>query len=395
MTNTQELIAICKSNFSYIQSIRRDLHMHPELAFNEYRTASVIERELRKLNGVNIKTGIGKTGIVAQFEGKHNPDKVVMLRFDMDALPIQEENDVEYASVVPNVSHKCGHDGHVAAGLSIARILHGIKDEIHGTIKFIFQPAEEGANGAVSMISDGALEDPKPNAALGFHVWNEKQIGWFGISSGPIMAGVDDFKITITGKGGHGAIPDMTADPIIASAQIISALQTIVSRNISPINTAVVSVTKIESGTAFNIIPQSAEMLGTIRAFDENVRMVILNRLQEITNQIASAMNCRAEIIINHLAPPVINDDKITQIILPIASEVFPGAIIDTSFKTMGAEDVSFFLERVPGCFIMVGSSNIEKGYSHSHHHPKFDFDEYALVEAVTLLVLAAKKILS
>lgn len=255
-----------KELFPYTQSLRRDFHMHPELGFQEVRTGGIVAKELESL-GIEVTKGIGKTGVVGLLEGE-KPGPMLLLRFDMDALPILEDTGAEYGSQNPGVMHACGHDGHTAIGLTVAKILHAHRDQLNGTIKFCFQPSEEGTNGeevggAEMMIRDGVLGGPKVDSALALHIWNEQPLGWLGIGGGPMMAGADIFNVKVTGKGGHGAIPHAAVDPIVASAQIITALQTIVSRNVSPLETAVVSVTNVHSGTAFNVIPQEATLEGT------------------------------------------------------------------------------------------------------------------------------------
>jgi len=249
--------------FPYMQARRRDFHMHPELGFQEVRAAGIVADELRAL-GLEVHTGIAETGVVAILKGEH-PGPVLLIRFDMDALPIQEENEAEYASQNPGVMHACGHDAHTAIGLSVARILNAHRGDIHGTVKLGFQPAEEGDGGAERMVAEGVLENPRPDRCLALHVWNSQPIGWLGITPGPVMAAAETFHVKIIGRGGHGASPHRTVDPLYAAAQIVTALQSIVSRNVAPMDTAVVSVTAIHSGTTFNVIPQTAELQGTIR----------------------------------------------------------------------------------------------------------------------------------
>ena len=266
-----------RAYFDYTQMMRREFHQHPELGFEEFRTSEIISRELRKLGMDNIETGVAKTGVVALLKG-NSPGPVVLLRFDMDALPVVEETGAEYASQNPGVMHACGHDGHFAVGLTVAKILASHRNELAGTVKFVFQPAEEGLGGADVMVKEGVLENPRPDYSMAIHVWNEKEVGWFGITPGPVMAAAETFRVILKGKGGHGAAPHQTVDPIFAASQIVTALQSIVSRNVPPLKTAVVSVTSIQGGTAFNVIPPEVEMLGTIRTFDTGVRKIVLER---------------------------------------------------------------------------------------------------------------------
>jgi amidohydrolase len=255
--------------FPFTQSIRRDLHLHPELGFQEVRTSGIIAKELREI-GLEVTTGIAKTGVVALIDGA-KPGPVIMLRFDIDALPITEQTGASYASQNPGLMHACGHDGHVAIGLTVARLLNDHRDEINGTIKPVFQPAEEGVGGAETMIKEGVLEGPAPVQCLGLHIWNNEPLGWLGIAAGPVMASAATFNIALIGKGGHGAMPHQGIDPVVAAAQIISAAQTISSRNTDPQKACVVSFCALHAGDAFNVIPQTVEMKGTIRAFEPYV----------------------------------------------------------------------------------------------------------------------------
>lgn len=379
--------------FEFTRFLRRDFHRHPELGFKENRTSGVVARTLTEL-GLKVTQGVGKTGVVALLEG-NKPGRVVMLRFDMDALPIQEETGAEYASTNPGVMHACGHDAHMAIGLTVARILQSHRPELNGTIKFVFQPAEEGLGGAEGMIADGVLENPTPVCALGMHVWNEEPVGWLAATSGPTMAAAEIFRVRINGKGGHGAIPDLTADPVVASAQVITALQNIVSRNVSPLKTAVVSVTTIHGGDAFNVIPSSVELQGTIRTFEPEVREKVLGRFKEIVNGVTEAMGCQAEIDLKLLTPAVINDPVITKSVQASAKRILPNDRIETGFHTMGSEDMACFLQRVPGCYVFVGSANKVKGFDASHHHPRFDIDEEAMPGAAALMAGATLDLLN
>lgn len=381
-----------ESLFNFTRGIRRDIHKHPEVGYNEYRTAKLIADELSAL-GYEVKTGVGKTGVVGVMNGRRKTP-VMMLRFDMDALPIQETNTTDYASLNPGVMHACGHDSHVAVGLTVAKILAAHQLDLQGTVKLIFQPAEEGGAGALAMINDGALLDPTPDYALGMHVWNEKPLGWFGITEGPAMAGANMITFTVTGHGGHGASPHLTADPVIAAAQILTALQTIVSRNISPLESAVVSITQIEGGSAFNIIPSSVTANGTIRAFLPEVQAKVFARFEEIVHDIARAMSCSAETKIDQGTKSVINDTKVARKVYKIASQLWPNAQIENNFRTMGAEDMSEFLLRIPGCFVMVGSANEDRHLNSPHHSSSFDIDEICLPDAVVLLVNATLELM-
>jgi amidohydrolase len=384
--------------FPYTQALRRDFHMHPELGFREVRTGGIVAKELEAL-GLEVTKGVGKTGVVGLLEGAQ-PGPTILLRFDMDALPITEETGAAYASTNPGVMHACGHDGHTAIGLTVAKMLHARRDQLAGNIKFCFQPSEEGTNGeeiggALMMLRDGVLETPSVEKTLSLHLWNDYPLGWLHVAAGPVMAGAEMFTVKLTGKGGHGAAPETTIDPIVAAAQIITALQTIVSRNVPGLKPAVVSVTSIHSGTAFNIIPQTAELNGTIRTFEPEVRKLVLERFEQIIRGIASAMGCEVEINLKQVTAPVINNDLVAASVLHSAQNLFPEKAIDTAaYLTMGAEDMGYMLEKAPGCYFFVGSANAEKNLNYNHHHPKFDFDERALVTASALMATAAADLL-
>lgn len=370
--------------FEYTRFIRRDIHRHPELGLHEFRTAGLVSRELRAL-GLQVQEGVAKTGVVALLEG--NPkDPVVMLRFDMDALPIMEETSAPYASENPGVMHACGHDGHIAVGLTVAKILSEKPGSLPGTVKFVFQPAEEGMGGAEKMIAQGVLTNPKPEVAFGIHVWNDQPVGWFGITAGPIMAAADIFEITITGRGGHGAFPHLTVDPVIATAHLITALQTIISRNVPPLETAVVTVASVHAGEAFNVIPTTVKMKGTIRTFSIEVREKVFQRFNDLVQQISIGFGCEAETILRSVTPALKNNPSLTLKVAEIAKNLIPGARVEQDFTTMGSEDMAFFLDEIPGCFIFAGSANNEKGLNATHHHPQFDFDEVVLPDAAALL---------
>ncbi len=391
MTN---LISEAQALFEYTRDLRRNFHMHPELGFQEVRTAGIVAKELTGL-GLEVTTGVGGTGVVALIEGAR-PGPVILVRADMDALPIVEETGAAYASQNPGVMHACGHDAHTAVLLTTAKLLLAHRKELAGTVKLVFQPAEEGMGGAENMIAQGVLENPKVDTALALHVWNEKPLGWIGIASGPAMAGAEIFKIKVRGKGGHGAVPHLAVDPVLAAAQIVSSLQGIVSRNIAPLQTAVVSVCTIHGGEAFNVIPPAVELTGTIRTFEPQVRTRVLERFEQIVRQVAAGMGCEAEIDMQRLTPATINNAQVARKVQESARHILPQADIVTSdYTTMGSEDFAFILEKVPGCFFFIGSANEEKGLGAAHHHPKFDIDESCLPTAAALMASAVMDFLS
>ena len=393
-----DFIQEARALFPYTQSMRRDFHIHPELGFQEIRTGGIVARELETL-GLEVTKGVGKTGVVGLLEGS-KPGPVVLLRFDMDALPIVEETNAEYASRNQGVMHACGHDGHIAMGLTVAKILQAHRDELRGTIKFCFQPSEEGLNGEEiggneMMIRDGVLEGPKVEQTLSMHLWNEKPVGWLGVAKGPVMAGAELFTVKLTGRGGHGATPHLTIDPIVAASQVISALQSIASRNVAPLQSAVISVTTIHSGSAFNVIPPVAELTGTIRTFDLEVRKKVLERFEQIVRGVGEVMDCQVKVDIKRITPAVINDERVTEKVQETAGRLLPTSTVDqSSYMTMGAEDMAFMQEKVPGCYFFIGSNNKDKHLDYGHHNPKLDFDEEALVRGTALMAAAAMDVL-
>lgn len=393
-----DFLAEARSLFEYTQSLRRDFHMHPELGFREVRTGGIVAKDLESL-GIEVTKGVGRTGVVGLLEGAM-PGPTLLLRFDMDALPITEETGAEYISQNRGVMHACGHDGHTAIGLTVAKMLNARRDQLAGTIKFCFQPSEEGNNGeevggAEMMMRDGVLDSPKVDMTLALHLWNEKPLGWVGVAQGPVMAGADIFSVKVTGKGGHGAIPDAAVDPIVAAANIVSALQSIVSRNVAPLETAVVSVTTIHGGTAFNVIPQEVTLEGTIRTFDKGVRQKVVERFEQIARGVGEGLGCQIEVNIKRLTPALVNNDSVTAQVQKTARRVLAESNLDTEgYITMGAEDMAFMLEKVPGCFFFIGSNDKARHLDYGHHHPKFDFDEEALVRGSALMAAAAMDVL-
>jgi len=379
--------------FPYTSNLRREFHRQPELGFQEIQTAEIILRELSKLDGFSIQSGIAETGIVALLKGS-SPGKTVLLRFDMDALPVTENTGVEYASQNKGVMHACGHDGHMAIGLTVAKLLAENYHDLPGQIKFIFQPAEEGLGGAQRMIEAGVLEDPKPDIALGLHLWNEKEIGWLGISDGPVMSASETFQIEIKGKGGHGGKPHESIDPIVAAANIITSLQSLVSREVPPLDSAVITVSSIHGGETHNVIPEFVTLEGTIRTFTETTRQLVLERFHQMVDGIAKAHLCSAEIKIIDISPAVTNQPDVAEVMRQAAVSLFPEAELDTNYQTMASEDMAFLMQDLPGCYSFVGSANSALGLDAKHHQPDFNFDEEALKTAAALLVGAVNRFL-
>lgn len=367
---------------------RRDFHRHPELAFEEVRTAGIVAQELSRL-GLEVQTGVGKTGVVAILECGNPDGPTILVRADMDALPIHEENQTEYASEVAGKMHACGHDGHTAIALGVARLLTANRDALKGRVKFVFQPAEEVGQGAKAMAEDGVLESPRPDFTLGLHLWNNMPLGTLGVAEGYVMAGCADFTVTIKGKGGHGAVPHLANDPVVCAAHITTAFQSIISRNLNPIETGVISVTQIHTGTASNVIPESAMMNGTIRFFSDEVKHLLDKRMHEIVAGVGSAMGCEASLTIRYLTEPVYNNPKVAERVRATFARLGQGEDKWRYERTMGAEDVGVFMQDVPGMYFFLGSANAEKDLHYPHHHPRFDFDEASLPLGVALLSAA------
>lgn len=362
---------------------RRDFHRHPELAFQEHRTAGIVAEELNNL-GMEVQTGIGKTGVIGILEGGEE-GPTLLYRADMDALPIDEANDTEYASQAAGQMHACGHDGHTTIALGIAKLLSNQRASLKGRVKFVFQPAEEMGGGAKAMIADGALESPAPDRTLGIHLWNDLEVGKVSVVTGPTMSGVGLFEVTVTGKGGHGAMPHQTADPILCAAQIVVALQSIVSRNVDPSDMVVVSIGQIHGGSARNIIPQSVTFSGTYRLFREETRDLIKTRIRDIATGIASGMGCRAEVDLGLGMGAIINDAEVTAHARSVFARLGDTVeVVDQPW--MASEDVGLFMQRNPSAYLLVGSANHERGLDYPHHHPRFDFDEDALPLCVGMI---------
>ncbi|MCS7222526.1 MAG: amidohydrolase [Anaerolineae bacterium] len=367
---------------------RRDFHRHPELAFEERRTAAKVAELLERL-GYEVQAGVGKTGVVGILEGER-AGKTALLRFDMDALPIEEANETEYASRVPGKMHACGHDGHTAIGLGVATLLARHRRALAGRVKLIFQPAEETANGARAMIADGVLNDPAPDIALGLHLWNSLPVGRAIVQAGPLMAAAMHFKLTIYGRGGHGAMPHEAIDALVTAAYVVTALQTIISRNVNPVETAVLSVGTFYAGRAFNVIADRAELSGTIRAFDEQLMAQMQERLRQVVAGVTQAFGATFELELEHAAPAVVNDPVAASLVAGAARRVLGDASVGSTEPVLVSEDMAEFLKRVPGCFFFLGSMNPERGLDYPHHHPRFDFDEAVLPLGVAILAEAA-----
>ena len=361
---------------------RRDLHRHPELGFEEHRTAGIIAEHLSGL-GFEVRTGIAATGVVGLLRGGR-PGPVVMVRADMDALPITEEGDHNYVSENPGVMHACGHDGHVAIGLGVASLLARKREELPGTVMMVFQPAEEGLGGAAKMIDEGVLENPRPEVAFGLHLLSIVPSGEVFAGDGPVMATCEVFRIDVVGRGGHGALPQQTIDPLVAGAHIVTALQTVVSRNVDPSETAVVSVGRFHAGDACNVIADRAELAGTVRTFDGATHLRVMERIRNVAEGTAQALGARAEMSSGDLTLAVVNDVAAAEHVRNAARRVVGADHVSSEQRLVASEDMGFFLDQIPGCFFFLGAARSPS--EHTHHHPRFNFDEAALPIGVAIL---------
>ena len=369
---------------------RRDFHQHPELGFQEFRTSQRVAQHLNTL-GLEVTTGVGKTGVVGIIEG-HGPGPTVLLRFDMDALPITEATGLPFASQHEGIMHACGHDGHTAIGMAVAEMLAQTSHQWPGVVKLLFQPAEEGLGGALATIEDGVLASPRPDAAFALHLWNPFPLGKLVVQSGPLMAASDHFIATIQGRGGHGAVPEDTIDAVLVAAEAVNALHHIISRNISPHDTAVLSIGSIHAGDAFNVIAEHARMEGTLRTFDPQVRDTLIQRMDQVLAGITQAHAARYtfEIQEREYTPAVINDPAMTEIARRGALQVLPPEAIVQIPPIMVSEDMSEILNRVPGCYLLLGAEPAAGGAQGPHHNPRFDINEDALPLAAAIMASIA-----
>jgi amidohydrolase len=364
-----------------IAAIRRDIHAHPELAYEEMRTSDIVAAKLTEW-GLEVTRGLGKTGVVGTLR-KGNSLKSIGLRADMDALPMDESNDFQHRSQNAGRMHACGHDGHTAMLLGAAKMLSEKRD-FEGAVHFIFQPAEEGRGGAEAMVKDGLFEKFPCEQIFGMHNRPKLDVGKFAIRSGPQMAGGGLFDIKITGKGAHGARPETGVDPVIIATQIISALQSVVSRNVAPLDSAVISVTQMHAGDAYNVIPQEAVLRGTIRAFRKETMALVKERIETISKGIAQTLGGKAEPDVRVVFPPLVNDRDSVKFIADVAAEIVGDENMNREGPyVMASEDFSYMLEKVPGAFINIGNGGGEGGCE--VHNPGYDFNDEIITLGATL----------
>jgi len=371
---------------------RRHLHRNPEPSFQEEQTSQFVHETLESFPALQVSRPT-RTSVMGHLRGGR-PGPVLAIRADMDALPIQEENDFEFASRRAGVMHACGHDAHTAMLLGTAKVLSALREQLPGEVRFLFQHAEElFPGGADEMIEAGVMDGV--DVVIGAHVWSPLEAGRIGIVYGPAMAAPDTFWITVHGRGGHAALPHQTVDPIVAGAQVVSGLQHIVSRGIDPLSTVVVSVTQFVAGTTHNVIPGTVEMQGTVRSFEPALRARLPELMERYVKGITEAHGATYDFKYQHGYRVVVNEPRITGVIESVVREVLGESAVDRMKPNMGGEDFSAFQEKAPGCFFFIGAGNAGKGIVHPHHHPRFTVDEDALHLGVTVFVNAALRLLS
>jgi amidohydrolase/hippurate hydrolase len=379
--------------------IRHDLHRHPELGYEETYTSSVVAKELTRL-GIEHKTGWAKgTGIIAILKGEQGEGPCVALRADMDALPITEETNAPYASTIPGRMHACGHDGHTSVLLGAAAILKENTHRFKGTIKLLFQPAEEGLLGGEAMVKEGALQNPKVEAIFGLHGWPGLKVGMVATRKGPLAASVDFFQITVTGKGGHAAAPHDAIDPVVCAAAITQALQTIVSREADPTDPSVVTVSSIHAGEAYNVIPERAEIKGTLRALSRERRTAAIASIQRLAEGLATAYRCQVAFNFSGATPPTVNDAQMADFVHQTAAATLGGggerAFVWAPKPGMWGEDFAFYLEQIPGCFFLLGVQPHDKDSYPMLHNPKYDFTDAAVHVGIRMMTELALRYLN
>ncbi len=390
-----KLVDSIVSQTESLVAIRRDLHAHPELCFKEVRTAKTVAHLLTQW-GIDVHQGLGTTGVVGVIKSGSSP-RAIGLRADMDALPLQEGNTFAHASQHPGQMHACGHDGHTAMLLAASQHLAKHRN-FDGTVYLLFQPAEEGGGGAREMIKDGLFERFPMQAVFGMHNWPGLAVGQFALSSGPVMASSNEFRITIQGKGSHAALPHNGIDPVLIAAQLVQAFQGIITRNKKPVDAGVISVTMIHAGLATNVIPDSCELRGTVRTFSTEVLDMIEGRMKKLSEHLCAAHEARCEFHFNRNYPPTINHPKETQFVQGVIKDVFGEDCLQTQEPTMGAEDFSFMLQKVPGAYFFIGNGDgLHREMGHGGgpcmlHNPSYDFNDQLLPLGGSLWVNLVEK---
>jgi amidohydrolase len=389
-----EILAAARDLLPWMIEIRRDLHQHPELGLEEHRTSKKVQNLLDEM-GIEHQDGLGGTGVLGIIRGD-NKGKVVALRADLDALPLQDDKNVAYASKIPGRMHACGHDVHTTVLLGVARLLAQERATLPGTVKLLFQPAEETVGGAKLLIEAGALDNPRVDAIFGLHVDPTLEVGTAGLHYGQRNASSDDLEIIVHGNAAHGAYAWEGVDAIVAAAHVITSLQTIVSRNVDAREAAVVSLGTISGGTQANIVANRVEVVGTVRCLNQATRKSVLHRIKESAEAVARGMGARAEVTIEPSYDPVVNDDSMVEIVRESSRKLLgDNAVVIFPKPNMGVEDFGYYLSEVPGVFYSLGVRNEDAGIVHPVHNGLFDVDESAMAIGVTLQVLNAKAVLT
>lgn len=382
MENLREEIKDMKD---WLVEVRRTIHQHPELGFEEVKTSRFISQLLEGL-GLDVRRGVAKTGVFGLLKGREK-GKTVAVRAEMDGLPINEANTVSYISKFKGKMHACGHDAHMAIILGVAKFFSSMKDRLKGNIKFIFQPAEEGGGGGKLMVEEGVLEDPNVDAIFGAHVYPLLPVGKIGIYEGVGLASADRFKIKLIGQGGHAAMPHLLKDPIIAAGHLITQIHSIVSRNLDPLDSGVISIGRINGGTAFNIIPEEVELIGTIRSLNPQVREELKSRMENVTRGISQSFEIDYGFDFEYGYPVLVNDNEMSKLVVQACAKWIGEENIEVLKPSMGSEDFAFYLEKIPGAFFRLGIRNEDKGIVHPYHSSHFDIDEDVLPFGVEMFV--------
>lgn len=397
-TAHDELHADVASRMPVMVERRRHYHMNPELSFEEQETAASIAAALRAA-GLEVTEGVGGNGVVALLTGTAPgaaTGRTLLVRADIDALPVTEENDAEYRSQTPGKMHACGHDAHITIGLTLAEVLMARRDQLAGRVKFVFQPAEEKVGGADPMIAEGVMHNPEVDGVIGLHVWSPGPVGDISLQSGAVMASADEIYLTVRGRAGHGALPHEAVDPVAVAAQIITALQTLVSREVAPMHPAVLTFGSIHGGTAGNIIADEVALVGTLRTYDHADRDYLQRRIGEMANSVASAMRATVEYRVGAGCLVAVNDDAMTELVRRAAIATVGADHLPSGDNRISAsDDMASFLAAAPGCYFFVGAANAERGILAPHHSPRFDIDEGCLPIGVEVMARAVLEYLA
>ena len=361
----------------WLVELRRTIHMNPELGFEESETSKLVAGWLEKF-GLRITRGVAKTGVVGLLQGE-KAGKTVAIRADMDALPLEEANQVPYRSRVKGKMHACGHDAHVTILLGVARLFSSIRERVQGNIKWVFQPAEEGGGGGRVMVEEGALENPRVDAIFGAHLFPDLNTGKVGIHEKQGLAATDRIIIKISGRGAHGAYPHLSRDPILAAGHLITQIHSIVSRSIAPLDSAVITIGKVSGGTAFNIIPDEVELLGTVRSLTPQVREELKSRLEQVTQGLARSFDLDCRLVFDYGYPTLVNDPEMSHLVASAYGKGIGKENVEFLRPSMGGEDFAYYLQKVPGSFFRLGCRNEEKSIIHPFHSSRFDIDEEVL----------------